>query len=108
MRIPRAGAVLAAAALLACGMARAQFSEPECKPLAALMSGVVQFRDTEAKPDKVVALVHASVPRAGPERRAALEREIRRVFASSADADAVEKDVYTRCLEGLGQMRREG
>ena len=98
-------------AALAAGMimlspAFAQFDTDMCKPVAELIGPVPDYRDTGANVDKVVELVRKRLDRVSLERFQAIEREIRRAFRSSADRTTIEMAVYSRCIEGLGTIKR--
>lgn len=75
-----------------------------CEALAQGIAGLVPFRDADANVDKVVAMVQKLNPQASPAQQAAIEREIRRMWADGKEAEAVGLELFMRCHAQGGDM----
>ena len=80
----------------------------DCTVLASYIRNVVAFRDTGADPAKVIALFRRANGAMPEPRKAAVEREIRRMWREELPAGEAEFALYKRCEAQLGDMGREG
>lgn len=80
----------------------------DCRELAVAMGVAADFRDTGAELDKVIAMARRRNAEAlNPAQLAALEREIRRVWAEKIPVDDVPQRTFERCRSRLGDMGLE-
>lgn len=98
-----AAAIAAGTALAPC--ARAQDQVVDCQAFGNAAARVAEYREAGAPMAGVLAYLHRLTPQDAV--RAAIELEVRRVYAERLGIDEARTKAYARCLAVLGNFGKE-